>query len=135
MLRSTYEGQIIGQVEKMNDVVKLFNTKSELPVTNSDAHRLLKYARKVMTHLTEWSMKGCFYVIGSHQKQLRTLIRNPIDCSRKCQELPAAHDFKENLNLKSLKSWRASETITVTPSERRKSGKANRRTLLRRRCS
>lgn len=46
MLRSTYEGQIIGQVEKMNDVVKLFNTKSELPVTNSDAHRLLKYAMK-----------------------------------------------------------------------------------------
>ena len=31
----------------MNDVVNMFNTKSELPVTNSDARRLLKYAMKV----------------------------------------------------------------------------------------
>ena len=27
------------------------------------------------------------YVIGSHQKQVRSLIRNPVEYSRKCQEL------------------------------------------------
>lgn len=42
-LRAMDENKIIRQVEKMNDIVKMFNTKLELPITNSDVHRLLKY--------------------------------------------------------------------------------------------
>lgn len=42
-LRAMDENKIIRQVEKMNNIVKMFNTKLELPITNSDVHRLLKY--------------------------------------------------------------------------------------------
>ena len=53
------------------------------------------------------------YVIGSHQKQLRSLVRNPAEYSRKCEDLSVRHDFKKNGTLKSLKSWWVSETVTT----------------------
>ena len=40
------------------------------------------------------------YVMASHQKQLRSLIRNLVEYSRKCQELPVKHEFKLNPTLK-----------------------------------
>ncbi|XP_044163910.1 protein FAM133B-like [Acropora millepora] len=46
------------------------------------------------------------YVIGSHQKQLRSLVRNPVEYSGKCRELPATHEFKANPTSKTLKEWR-----------------------------
>ena len=99
----------------MNDIVKMFDTKSELPVTNLGVHRLLKYAITddddtfdKMEHLGM-----LLYVMGSHQKQSRALIRNPVEYSRKCEQLPAAHDFKVDPTLKSLKNWWASEIVTT----------------------
>ena len=53
------------------------------------------------------------YVIGSHQKQLRSLIRNSVEYSRKCQELPAKHEFKVSPSLKALKNWWTFEAITT----------------------
>jgi len=55
------------------------------------------------------------YVISSHQKQLRSLIRNPVRYIKKCQGLPvlAKHEFKLNPTLTTLKSWCASETVTT----------------------
>ena len=52
------------------------------------------------------------YVIASHQKQLRALVRNTADYSKKCQDLPAKHEFKLNTGLKSLKSWWSTESVT-----------------------
>ena len=118
-LRNTDEAKIVREVEKMNNIVKMFNTRSDLPVTSSEVHRLLKYAidndddesDETFDKMEHLGM--LLYVIGSHQKQLRSLIRNPIDYSKKCEDLPAKHDFKVNANLKSLKSWWASETMTT----------------------
>ena len=42
--RNVDETKIVREVEKMNNVVKMFNTRSELAVTSSDVHQLLKYA-------------------------------------------------------------------------------------------
>ena len=53
------------------------------------------------------------YVIAPHQKQLRCLIRNPKEYSRKCEDLPVKHDFKQNPTLKSLKNWWIDETVTT----------------------
>ncbi|KAK2565001.1 hypothetical protein P5673_011715 [Acropora cervicornis] len=44
---------------------------------------------------------------------LCALVRNPGEYSRKCQDLPAKHDFKLNPKLKSLKVWWTSETVTI----------------------
>lgn len=40
-------------------------------------------------------------------------MRNPLEYSRKCHDLPVKHDFKLNPTLKTLKNWWASETVTV----------------------
>ena len=53
------------------------------------------------------------YVIASHQKQVRSLIRNPVEYSRKCQELPAKHEFKVSPTLKALKECWAFEAVTT----------------------
>ena len=113
------EAKMIREVEKMNKIVKMFNTRTYLPVTSSDVHHLLKHA---INNDDEDSDDTCdkmehlgmlLYVIGSHQNQLRSLIRNPIDYSKKCEDLPAKHEFEVNTNLKSLKNWWASETVTT----------------------
>lgn len=119
MLRDLDEGQILREVDKMNGIVKMFVTKSELSVSNSQVHRLLKCAITddeeqpddafdKMEHLGK-----LLYVMGSHQKQLRALIRNPTEYSRKCEKLLAVHDFKVNPTFKSLKSCWASEIVTT----------------------
>lgn len=106
-------------VDTMGETVKMLNTRSELPVTNTDVHRLLKYSiddENEDTDTTFDTMEHLgmmLYVIGSHQKQLRALVRNPGEYSRKCQDLPAKRDFKLNPNLKSLKAWWTSETVTT----------------------
>lgn len=118
-LRNSDESKIIREVEKLNEVAKMFNTRSDLPVTSSDVHRLLKYAidnddddsDETFDNMEHLGM--LLYVMGSHQKQLRSLIRNPGDYSKKCEDLSVKHDFKVNGNLKSLKSWWASETVTA----------------------
>ena len=117
-LRNSDESKIIREVEKLNEVAKMFNTRSDLPVTSSDLHRLLKYAidnddddsDETFDKMEHLGM--LLYVIGSHKKQFRSLIRNPGDYSKKCEDLPVKHDFKVNGNLKSLKSWWASQTVT-----------------------
>ena len=53
------------------------------------------------------------YVIGSQQKQLRSLVRNAPEYSRKCDNLSVRHEFKNNPTLKTLKNWWVSETATV----------------------
>ena len=53
------------------------------------------------------------YVMASHKKQSRSLVRNPLEYSRKCHDLPVKHVFKLNPTLETLKNWWASETVTV----------------------
>ena len=58
----------------------------------------------------------CFFQIKLENlpvKELRSLVRNPLEYSRKCHDLPVKHDFKLNPTLKTLKNWWASETVTV----------------------
>ena len=118
-LRNTDENRMIREVEKMDQVVKMFNTHSDLPATNSDVHHLLTYAiadddEEVDETFDQMEHLGMLlYVITSHVKQLRSLIRNPAEYSRKCEELPAKHDFKVNPNLKLLKNWWVSDTVNT----------------------
>ena len=66
---------------------------------NSGVHRLLKYAITDDTFDKMEHLGMLLHVMGSHQKQLCALIRNSVEYSRKCEQLPAAHDdfkvFKE----------------------------------------
>ena len=82
-LRSLDETKIITEVEKMNEVTKMFNTHSKEPVTPSDVHNLLRYCIDDDTEgesdavLDKMEHVGILmYVIGSQQKQLRSLVRN-----------------------------------------------------------
>ena len=92
---------------------------STLEVKSSDVHRLLKFAIDDENDTTDQTFDSMehlgmmLYVIGSHQKQLRALVRNTAEYSRKCQDLPAKHDFQLNPNLKSLKTWWTAETVTT----------------------
>ena len=90
----------------MDQIVKMFNTHSDLPVTNSDIQCLLKYAIAEDDEESDETFDKMehlgmlLYVLGSHQRQLRSLMRKPADCSRKCEELPVKHEFKVNPNIK-----------------------------------
>ena len=42
-IRNIDKSKIVREVEKMYEAVKMFNTRSELTVTNSNVHQLLKY--------------------------------------------------------------------------------------------
>ena len=109
---------IMDKVERLDETVKMFNTRSDLPVQSSDVHKLLKYSiddahdNTDSTFDTMEHVGMIMYVIASHQKQLRALVRNTGEYSKKCQDLPAKHDFKLNPNLKSLKSWWIAESVT-----------------------
>ena len=69
--------KIVGEVKKMDQVVKMFSTPSELTVTKSDMHQLLRYAITDDDEETDDTfdkmehMGMLLYVIGFHQKQLR----------------------------------------------------------------
>lgn len=110
---------ILAKLDTMEETVKMFNLRSELPVTSSDVHHLLKYSTDDENDDTDTTFDTMehvgmmLYVIGSHQKQLRALVRNTAEYSRKCQDLPAKHDFQLNPNLKSLKTWWTTETVTT----------------------
>ena len=102
-LRSLDETKIITEVEKMNEVTKMFNTHSKEPVTPSDVHNLLRYCIDDDTEgesdavLDKMEHVGMLmYVIGSQQKQLRSLVRNAPEYSRKCDNLSVRHEFKNN---------------------------------------
>ena len=76
-LRTLDEAKIIAEVEKMNEVTKMFNTHSKLPVTPSDVRNLLKYCieddtdgESDATFDKMEHVKMLMYVIASHQKQL-----------------------------------------------------------------
>ena len=118
LLTNCNQTKIIQEVEKLDQVAKMFNTRSDLAVTSSDVHRLLKYTIENDDEESDETFDNMehlgmlLYVIGSHQKQLRALVRNPADYSKKCEDLPVKHEFKINGNLKSLKNWWASETVT-----------------------
>ena len=113
MLTSVDMHSILAKVDAMEKTVKMFNTRSELPITNSDVHRLLKYSIDDENDDTDTTFDTIMYVIGSHQKQLRALVRNTAEYSRKCQDLHAKHKFKLNPNLKSLKASWTAETVTT----------------------
>lgn len=96
----------------------IINTRIDIPVKSTDVHRLLKYAIDDQTDITDKALDTMehvgmmLYVIGSHQKQLRALVRNTADYSKKCQDLPAKHEFKLHPNLKTLKLWWSAEAVT-----------------------
>ena len=87
MLTSVDTHSILAKVDAMEKTVKMFNTRSELPVTNSDVHRLLKYSiddENDDTDTTFDTMEHLgmvMYVTGSHQKELRALVRNTAEYS------------------------------------------------------
>lgn len=108
----------MAKVDQLHETVKMFNTRCYIPVKSSDVHRLLKYSIDDDSDDTDTTFDTMehlgmiLYVIGSHQKQLHELVRNTTEYSRKCQDLPAKHDFKLNPNLKSLKTWWSAKSVT-----------------------
>lgn len=118
LLASLDTQTIMDKVERLDETVKMFNTRSDLPVLSSDVHKLLKYSiddaheNTDSTFDTMEHVGMIMYVTASHQKQLRALVRNTAEYSKKCQDLPAKHDFKLNPHLKSLKSWWITESVT-----------------------
>ena len=106
------------KVEQLDATVNMFNSRSEAPVKSSDVHQLLKYSiadpsdNTDSTFDTMEHLGMIMYVIASHQKQLRALVRNTADYSKKCQDLPAKHEFKLKPGLKSLKAWWSTESVT-----------------------
>ena len=118
MLTSLDTQTIMEKVEQLDETVKMFNTRCDIPVKRSDVHNLLKYSIDDASENTDSTFDTMehvgmmMYVIASHQKQLRALVRNTAEYSKKCQDLPAKHDFKLNPNLKSLKSWWSAESVT-----------------------
>lgn len=109
---------ILAKVEQLDQTAKMFNSRVDLPVKSSDVHRLLKYAIDDENDTTDKTFDEMehlgmiLYVIGCHQKQLRALVRSTADYSKKCQDLPAKHEFKINPGLKSLKEWWSTEAVT-----------------------
>ena len=69
--------KIAGEVKKMDQVVKMFSTPSELTVTKSDMHQFLRYAITDDDEETDDTfdkmehMGMLLYVISFHQKQFR----------------------------------------------------------------
>lgn len=118
LLSSLDTQTIMTKVEQLDETVNMFNTRCETPVKSSDVHKLLKYSIADPSDNTDSTFDAMehlgmiMYVIGSHQKQLRALVRNTADYSKKCQDLPAKHEFKLNPGLKSLKSWLSTESVT-----------------------
>lgn len=124
LLSSLDTQTIMTKVEQLDATVNMFNTRCETPVKSSDVHRLLKYSiadpsdNTDSTFDTMEHLGMIMYVIASHQKQLRALVRNTAEYSKKGQDLPAKHEFKLNPGLKSLKTWWSTESVTqlVKPS-------------------
>ena len=118
MLTSLDTHTIMEKVEQLDKTVKMFNMRCDIPVKSSDVHTLLKYSLDDANDNTDSTFDAMehlgmvMYVIASHQKQVRALVRNTAEYSKKCQDLPAKHDFKLNPNLKSLKSWWSTESVT-----------------------
>lgn len=118
MLTSLDTHTIMEKVEQLDKTVKMFNMRCDIPVKSSDVHTLLKYSLDDANDNTDSAFDAMehlgmvMYVIASHQKQVRALVRNTAEYSKKCQDLPAKHDFKLNPNLKSLKSWWSTESVT-----------------------
>lgn len=84
ILRNMDEAKIVREVEKMNDTVKMLNTHSDLAVTNSDVHNLLKYCigddddgESDATFDQMEHVGMLMSIIASHQKQLRAVVQNP----------------------------------------------------------
>ena len=118
MLTSLDTHTIMEKVKQLDETVKMFNTRCDIPVKSSDVHTLLKYSIDDANDNTDSTFDAMehlgmvMYVIASHQKQVRALVRNTAEYSKKCQDLPAKHDFKLNPNLESLKSWWSTESVT-----------------------
>jgi len=112
------QNTIMTKVEQLDAIVNMFNTRCETPVTSSDVHKLLKYSIPNPSENTDSTFDTMehlgmiMYVIASHQKQLRALVRNTAEYSKKCQDLPAKHEFKLNPGLRSLKTWWSTESVT-----------------------
>lgn len=114
LLTSLDTHTMMEKVEQLDETVKMFNTRCDIPIKSSDVHTLLKYSIDDANDNTDSTFDAMehlgmvMYVIASHQK----LVRNTAEYSKKCQDLPAKHDFKLNPNLKSLKSWWSTESVT-----------------------
>lgn len=99
--------QALADFEK---IVAPFNTRSGSGVTANDVHSLLKYTigsdddevDRVFDRMEH--LGHMMYIVGSHHKQLRSLVRNPRDYSRKYETLPVSHEFRAEPGIKSLKS-------------------------------
>lgn len=85
MLTSIDISNILAKVDKMNDVVRMFNTRTDLPVKQSDVHKLLKYSiaddddDTDNTFDTMEHLGMMLYVMGSHQKKFHSLLRNTME--------------------------------------------------------
>lgn len=110
-LHALNTGKTIAALADFEKVVAPFNTRPGTGVTSHDVYSLLKYTignddEEVDRVFDRMEHLGhMLYVVGSHHKQLRSLVRNPRDYSRKCETLPVSHDFKIQPGIKLLKSW------------------------------
>lgn len=52
------------------------------------------------------------HVVGSHVKQVRALVWEPEEYSKKCDHLNAREEFKVNPNIKTLRTWWITQTVT-----------------------
>jgi len=89
MLTSLDVHTLLAKLDELHANVKMFNTRVDIPVKSNDVHRLLKYAIDDETDITDKAFDTMehvgmmLYVIGSHQKQLRALVRNTANYSKK----------------------------------------------------
>lgn len=112
-LHALNTGKTITALGDFEKVVVPFNTRSRTGVMANDVHTLLKYTIGNDDEEVDWvfdrmeHLGHMLYVVGSHHKQLRSLVRNPRDYSRKCETLAVSHEFKVEPGIKSQRAKRA----------------------------
>ena len=78
-------------LNELSTIMAPFNTRMGTGVTPKEVHSLLKYTirkdddetDKVFDRMEH--LGHMLYVVGSHHKQLKSLVRNPRDYARKCE--------------------------------------------------
>ena len=115
-------GTTIAALAEFEKLVAPFNTRSGTGVTAKHVHSLLKYSigndddevDRVFDRMEH--LGHMMSIVGSHHKQLRSLVRNPRDYSRKCETLAVSHEFKVQPGIKTLKEWWVQEAAYTQQS-------------------
>ena len=108
---------VSSHIYKLDEVMKVFNTKNNQTVSSKDVRNVLKYFIEdncerddAFDNLEHLGMM--MYTIASHQKQVRALVRDPRIYSLKCENLNASEGFKSSPSITTLKDWWSKELVT-----------------------